>query len=226
MAVDRYPKVHDEWETLARLEAGASLARYGDGEFKLALGREMYRETPTKEKTRLMRHYLCQPVEGLLVGIPTMDKKGPKYRNWKRWYVGFCKVLSPEMQYYSAFISRPDSAPWIDTPEFVQRMIAIWQDRHVTVMAEDGSAVWRLVHKTAKNVASVICPHKETIAQRVRLVDEILGTNPEVVVLSAGAGATIIAGMLTELGVQAIDLGHAGQFMLRQIGDKRWDSTE
>ncbi len=115
-----YPEVRDEYATLKALRAGASIARIGDGELKLIHGAAAMREPANPKLARELLDILQRPVKGLLPGIPTLDPKGPKHINWLKHAVRFCQVLVPGVTYYSAFITRPDSAPWISTNTFAR----------------------------------------------------------------------------------------------------------
>ena len=77
-----YPKVLSEEETLQRVLAGASIARFGDGELKLMLGKACVSQVPNQALSAEMRHIFSGQTKAL-TGIPTLDKRNPKYASWK-----------------------------------------------------------------------------------------------------------------------------------------------
>lgn len=111
-----YPHTLSEGETLQRVLDGASLARYGDGEFNLCNGASIPCQRFDPMLQTCLRGIL-QDSHGCLVGIPNIHSLTPKAPFWKKYLTLAPPLLEPQ-EYASAFISRPDSAPWIDTEAF------------------------------------------------------------------------------------------------------------
>lgn len=221
-----YPHVHDEFETLEKLEQGYSIARFGDGEFKLISGRTQIRE-PAKsvrsDGARLdiaLKAVLDSPCTNCISAIPRMIEESPKYSNWKRHEQRFARLMNPREDYYSAFISRPDSAPWINTREFVDRMIALWEGKEALLVSEKETSIYRLVSMTAGKLIHIPCPHRETWSVSRAILKSIRLAKPDIVLLSCGPAATVMANDVCAMGIQAIDIGSGGQFMLSMIERK------
>lgn len=223
----RYPKVHDEFETLKLLLAGKSIARFGDGEMKLITGGAQIREPANKELGKELRLVLNYPHENCLVGIPTMNPEGPKYPNWKKHANRFAQLVNPKLEYYSAFISRPDSAPWIATREYAEQIVSLWRDKRVAYVSEPGVKFDTLVRHTSMSggLLRIECPHTQTYAVSEDIMGAAVAFRPEVVLLSCGPAATVMANKLCSLGIQALDLGSMGGFILRMLGDKDADES-
>ena len=216
----KYPKVLGEYQTLATLlETGKSIARFGDGEFKLMAGFDQMREPANEALAKELRRIVKKPPKDCLVGIPTLDDKGPKYLNWRqRARERFLPFLAKDVQYYSAFISRPDSAPWIRSFNYAESFVRLWKDKHVTLVAEEGTAIMRLLERTAarEQWEYLTCPHRETYAQADDLEAELRLLSPDVVLLSCGPSASCLAARLSD-SMQALDVGSVGGFLLRQL---------
>lgn len=208
-----------EYETLAELvERGISIARFGDGEFKLMAGFDQMREPANKNLAKELRRIVDEPPERCLVGIPTLDPKGPKYLNWRRRArERFLTFLSPHVQYYSAFISRPDSAPWIRSRNYAEHFVSLWKGKRVALVAEAGTAICRLLDRTAVPGWQLFtCPHRETY-QHIRALESALVTcAPDVAILSCGPAASCLAARLSDR-MQALDVGSCGGFLLREL---------
>lgn len=212
-----YPPVLGEDETLDRVLAGQSLARFGDGEFALAEHRSIRSQHSHPELGRRLREIL-HGTGSCLVGIPNLLAPLPpeKARFWRK-YRRCASLLDPHMVYASAFITRPDNAPWIDTLSYWDRLESLWCDRDVTLVRGDdpkGTGAVSLVPAdlaTARSVRDVIAPGVNAWSAYEDILVRI-GT-PARVLLCLGATATVLAVDLAMRGVHAIDVGHIGMFL-------------
>ena len=211
-----YPKVVGEFETVRKLLEGYSISRFGDGEFKMADGKGYVREDPNPRIARELSSILVAPSETCLVGIPTMDKSGPKFSSWARHEKRFAGMLSESMTYYSAFISRPDSAPWIMVREFAELMQELWAGKKAVVICEPDNSLLRVVGKAARKVEHIECPSSGSYAHIADFRKAVLKAKPDIALLSVGPTATCLAHRLSNR-VQAIDLGSAGGFLRKLL---------
>lgn len=209
----KYPAVLSEVETLKRAASGSSISRFGDGELRLAVGGDCVSQ---REKIPLLvaelKEILYKPRRGCLVCIPNA-LSGPKSGNWKS-YTGsqFVSLYGPQ-QYGSAFITRPDSSPWIDTPEYWASVHDLWRGKDVVLVVGDKKSVTtEMMAGEAKSTREVIGPRQNAYAQIDRIEEEI-GRPAGVVILCMGPTATVLAWRLAAKGVHALDLGHVGMFM-------------
>lgn len=216
-----YPKVHGEFETLAKLHEGYSIARIGDGEFKMIDGAGYVREPPNKKLAHELRQVLRVPHPRCLRAIPTMDPAGPKYPTWKKHTDRFTRLLKRTRgEFYSAFISRPDSAPWIRTREYAQSFEKLWARDRVVVLCEETGSAMRAVSRLAAAAEHIVCPSHEAY----KLIDEfealIVSKKPDIAILSCGMTATCLAMRLTRRGIQAIDFGSGGSFIAKLLTEE------
>lgn len=216
-----YPQVIGEFETIAAILTGKSIARFGDGELKLMDGKGYLREPECKKLGDELLSILQQPDPKCIVGIPTMDPTGPKYEGWIRHEKRFARLLNPEVQYYSAFITRPDSAPRINCIEYAKTVERIWRGKRVTVLCEDKDcSVYKLARLSAKKLKWIGCPHREAYAEIDRFENEIASSRPDVALLSCGPTATCLANRLAARGIHAVDIGSAGGYLLKLLNPK------
>lgn len=212
-----YPVVADEYETIAAVAKGNNLARFGDGEAKLAYGFGYSREPGSAKLAEELKCIIASPQPGCLVGIPTMDQRGPKYENWTRHAARFRGLIDFDLAYYSAFVTRPDSAPWIDTPEYGQLVQSLWLDKRTVVVCERKGSIFAAVKRGAGKVKHIECPHSEAYASIDELERAVCLSDPEIAILSAGPTATCLANRLAKRGVHAVDLGSMGRFLARLL---------
>lgn len=212
-----WPKVLGEFETIDRLLEGWSLQRHGDGELKVLNGAGYSREPANHELTAALLDAFQNPAPGCLVGIPTMDCAGPKYENWTRHQARFELLTDPARLYGSAFVTRPDSAPWINCREYAQKVEGLWAGKRAVVVGEKGGSMIRTVSRRAARAMHVSCPRREAFCMIDVLEANVLARDADVVILCAGPTASVLANRLARHGVHAIDLGSAGQFLGRLL---------
>lgn len=207
----------DEYATVEKLQEGFSISRFGDGEASIIAGGAQVREPANPRLAAELLAILTTPQQGLIVGIPTMDPAGPKYTNWKARAPRFLRFLAKGMLYGSAFISRPDSAPAIQTGAYCEALQRCWTGKKVVVVAEATSKLPTVVEAAARKTVHIVCPRREAYAVLPQLDRLVLRERPEIVLLSHGPSATCFAARLARRGLQALDLGSIGGFLARML---------
>lgn len=216
-----YPKVLGEFETLELILSGHSVGRAGDGEFNHMRGKKNVSQVADPKLTSEMQAAFVDPPKGFVPCIPTMDPRGPKVGNWKKYEASFERFLNPKVRYGSAFISRPDSAPWIDVPVFYDKIESLWRGQEVTLVANgERSLTADFLRQTgAKHVAWVLCAYRDAYKQIGRIEQECTDLGRRAI-LCAGPTATVLAARLARKKIHAVDLGHIGLFWRRYANEK------
>lgn len=215
-----YPQVLGEIETLRAVVAGRSLARYGDGEFKIAAhGAGIKSQRPDPALSERLRQIL-QDSGDCLVGIPNIhavrtyaESTDQKVEFWTK-QLRYSTILNPNRSYVSSLISRPDSAPWIDTDEYWALMESLWIGQDVTVVRGSGKSLAPDDLIGAGEVTDVLCPKQHAFAEYDDILKRI-GT-PKRALICLGPTATVLAVDLCKRGVHAIDLGHVAMFIRKR----------
>lgn len=211
----KYPQVIGEFETMAAVVAGKSLSRIGDGELKMMFGASYSRQKGSLKIATELFNVLNHPTEHCLVGIPTLDARGPKYQNWLRHRDRFEKVIQRTGPFYSAFVTRPDSAPWIEQPDYLALVLKVWAHKRVMLVSEPTNKLRWLMERTAGELIYRECPSEEMYPLIGQYEREILKVKPDIAVLSCGITATCLANRLAAQGIHALDFGSAGGMMVR-----------
>lgn len=222
MSVDKYPKVRDEFETLKKLQEGFSIARFGDGELKLATGKGYIRENPNRHMAHELNEILTKPHPRCLVGIWPLDPKSPKFRSMMRHRERFKTVLSPGVKYYSSLISRPDSAPWIRTREYALEFQKLWLGKNVAIVSEDRSGALRALGYevgVTHQYTHIGCKRHGAYSEIDEIEECVVAVRPDIAILACGPTATCLANRLSKRGIQAIDFGSAGAFISKLLKD-------
>ncbi len=207
-----HPKVMTEFETIEAAKAGASLARYGDGELKLAMGRDCVSQKAGPALAAELRAILKAPPPGVLACIPSpVNAKG---ESWAKFATRAYLDLYGDHTFGSAFVTRPDSAPWIDTEAYWAAVVDLWRDKDVTLVVGTDRSLRAEMMPQAKSVRVVRdeVSHRDAYS-RIDAIEAEIGTPAGPVILCLGATATVLAARLAKKGVHALDLGHIGMFM-------------
>jgi hypothetical protein len=206
-----WPHVVGEEESLWRVLSGMSVARYGDGELNLCLGHGIKSQAFDATLARRLRAILFDSAR-CAVAIPNLLSKTKPF--WERFQQErYVKLLNHKRVYLSAFISRPDSAPWIHTPEYWSHVEDLWRGQDVTLVRGSDKSLTPTMLASAKSVREVRCASQHAWRDYPKLLAKV-GT-PKRALLCCGPTATVMAVDLCERGVHAIDLGHVGMWMRR-----------
>lgn len=213
----RLPKVLTEDETIDAAIAGRSIARYGDGELRIAIGGSSASQAPdlslARELTRMLAHHTKS-----LVCIPAPTNAKPK--NWRKYFEGKYGTLYRQPLYGSAFISRPDSAPWIDRPDYWDKVRSLWRDRDVVLVAGSDRSLTPERMPEARSVKLVQGLYRDSFQVLARIEEEI-GRPAGPVIICLGAAGTVLAERLARRGAWGLDLGHVGM-MMKHAGTGKW----
>ncbi len=210
----KYPRVFGEVETLQRVVAGASLARYGDGELKMASRVVGIKSQVADEHLSARLRSILTTSGPCLVGVPNIHAvidehvSDQKVEHWSK-YLTYRSLLS-ERPYYSSFVTRPDSAPWINTAEYWALLESLWLGQDVTLVRGSSKSLVGEDLDGARTVTEIVAPRQHAWAEYESLLARI-GT-PKRALICLGPTATVMAVDLCAKGVHAIDLGHCGMF--------------
>jgi hypothetical protein len=186
------------------------IARFGDGELRLATGGAAISQRADPTLARELRQ-LLEEYEGFIVGIPNFWAT-PNKAMWSKYQAQPFAALYGQRCYGSAFITRPDNAPWIDTPAYWEKVRGLWAGRDVTLVAGNDKSITPALLEGSASIRMIAGPERDAYGA-VDALEEQVGDWPGVVVLCLGAAATVLAARLARRGVHALDLGHMGMFM-------------
>lgn len=221
----QYPEVRGEMETLGMLRLGGySIARFGDQELLLMLGANTISQTRHPFMIRELRMIIADAHPKCLVGVPTYDPRCPFTKGWLPLRDDFASVMRSAKTYYSAFVSRPDQAPWTNTPEYFDDVEALWRGKDVTLVANGKRSLTPKLLSAAKSVYFVPCAFENAYEEIDSLERQCLQSPNATVLICAGPTATCLANRLAEKGRQGLDLGHIGRFWRRHEEIANWNN--
>lgn len=213
-----YPQVLSENDTIELALAGESLSRFGDGELRLCVGGQ----ARSQEANKKLRIELCDILAGKSKALPCIPnvKNTVKNVSWARYctpdYVRLYKLPA----YGSAFISRPDSAPWINTQSYWYKVRSLWRGKSVTLVWEDKPgpdlSLTPKMMSEATEIRQVRAPALNAYSE-IDAIERAIGRPDGPVIMCLGATATVLAARLAGNGIHALDLGHVGTFMRKAM---------
>jgi glycosyltransferase family protein len=209
-------RVVGERETLRALcERRASLARYGDGELEIMIGRDIHFQEYHPRLARRLREVLQAASRKFLVGVPNFDalqiKTASRKRNWERYRLMFSHLIRRDAEYHSAFVSRPASVVGLESAEYFQAFAPLWEGRDVVLVHHDAKTVKHPLLSRARSSHHVACPPRNAFDQYDALLAETsarLRTPDVLFLIAAGPTAGVLAWDLAQRGAQALDIGH------------------
>lgn len=207
----KYPIIIDE-DTTLDLCATRSIARFGDGEWRCAVGGGCTSQKPDARLALELQQILAKP-RACMVGLPNAKGKTPKRESWDKYTQDKFIRYARQTEYQSSFITRPDNAPWIDRPDYWAKVHALWSGRHVCLVVGDKKSITsEMIEGEAASWREVHGPRQHAYAEIDRLEREV-GVTDELIILCLGTAATVLAYRLAQKGMHALDLGHIGMFM-------------
>jgi hypothetical protein len=219
--VTRYPEVLNEVDTLTAVVAGRSLARYGDGELKMCTGSSIKSQRGDPALAGRLRGIL-QSSGHCLVGIPNIHSETPKRAFWSK-HERFAHLLA-DRPYVSSFITRPDSAPWIDAEAYWAQLESLWVGQEVTLVRGSTKSLTAEDLVGAARVTEIVAPRQHAWSEYAQLLERV--GRPKRALLCLGPTATVMAVDLCAHGVHAIDLGHVGMFLRKRRRGESLTVTE
>ncbi len=210
-------KVRGEYETLDWLATHAgSIARYGDGELLLMLGRGIPFQEFDPVLAQRLRTILGKSNERFIVGIPNFDKlavtSANKLKMWQKDRIRFSHFVTRGLPYFSMYISRPRGIVGLESAAYYERMRQLWTDRTVVLVSNQAAANEHSVYANARQVHLVRCPAQHAFREYSQLLRacevHLQNDAAPLFLLSAGPTATLLAWDLSERGAQALDIGH------------------
>lgn len=233
------PSIKSREDTLQALVDGKkSICRFGDGEFNMALGRDIGFQKNSVRLTQRMNQVLHSTCPNILIGLPDIFGSLNAYSEFSRkwWREYQCRNID-ELKFLvgniplaaNSFITRFSSDYIVNSgnvliPKFKQ----IWDGRDLYVVEGDKSrlGVGNDLFENTKSIKRIIVPAKGAFDIYDGLFGVCCKLIPKdcLVVIALGPTATILAYDLAVKGYQALDLGHIDiqyEYFLRGIHDKK-----
>lgn len=212
----KLPKILNSDKSLDELiTSGKSIARYGDGEFKLIMGENIGFQKSHPKLTRRLKEILKNDNDNVLVGI--VDIFGYCPNTYMKKIVMLCretlyKYINFNKTYVDASLARRFVFPTEEQGvEYYNKIKSLWNNKDVVIVEGAGSrlGVGNDLFEGAKSIQRILCPIKNAFSKYDAILSECL-KQPEdkLFILALGPTATLLAVDLAEKGYRALDIGH------------------
>ena len=220
----KFPIVKSKEETLdTLLREKRSIARYGDGEFKIMFGNSIRFHKYSPKLASRLKEVLVSNAPRILIGVPdvfgSLERFKPEDRVfWRRFLASYrtavYELLSFERTYYDAFCSRPyiSFADGINNSGgYFEKIKRLVRGKEVILIEGELSRVGigNDLLGGAASVRRILGPKRDAFDRYDDLFKEATKHPKDVLFLLAlGPAATVLAFDLANDGYQALDIGH------------------
>lgn len=192
-----------------------SVARYGDGEFKLLMGESIGFQKANPVLAKRLKEIIKNEDEKVLVGI--VDIFGYCGTDYWRKIVMLCReTLYKYINFSNTYLNANLARCFIfkseaDGVAYYEKLKSIWKDKDIVIVEGAGSrlGVGNDLFAGAKSIQRILCPIKDAFSK----YDEILAecskiSKDKLFILALGPTATVLAYDLAQKGYRALDIGH------------------
>ena len=206
------------------IENRCSVSRFGDGEFDVIMGgSEGYTRPNTRLAASLKHVLMSSDAPNHMVGIPLPMKEIDGLRPLSRDFWGFfvknnineiLPLLSNNRTYIDTQLSRfyiayTDKS---NCAKHVELLKKLWDGRDIVIVegTQSRTGVGNDLYDNAKSLKRILGPAKDAFDVYDKMLNAITChvSKNQLILMSYGPCATILAYDLAKLGYQAIDLGH------------------
>ena len=221
------PIIKSSNETVSKIiHDRCSLARFGDGEFRVMKNRGIRFQSASPELVKKLDLVLNSNKSNLLLALPdcfgSLEDYRPKAADfWRKWLVAkrprVYASLDMERSYYNAFFSRAymiynkTEQHYINCQTYFENIKQIWAGRDVIICEGENTrfGLFNDLLDGANSISRILCPARNAYDK----YDDILSAfeninNDKLVLIALGPTATVLVYDLHGRGFQAIDIGH------------------
>lgn len=219
------PKVLSVEDTLDLIiKDNLSVIRFGDGEITLIEKNDLLFQKADPQLITRLKEILKSNIKGLLICVPGLFGSLEGYaRDAYRFALHhqfhyrhmWLEFLSPSQVYGDTLITRPYLAYKQElrenSGEVFKKIFSIWQGRDVVLIEGEKSrlGVGNNMFQAAKSVSRILCPPENAYSKYAQILEATTKVKKEnLILLSLGPAAKVLAYDLFLAGYRVIDIGH------------------
>ena len=216
LASVRLPKVMNAWDSLYAIASSEkSVARCGDGEFKLIMGENISFQKYDEKLAQRLANILRYQNENILVGIT--DAFGYCPTDFMCKIIVQCRdTLYKYFDFSKSYIDTNVTRQLIFTSEeqgrdYYEKMKSIWTNKNIVLVEGAGSrlGIGNDLFDNAASIKRIVCPIKDAFSKYAQILEECLKMPKDFLfIMALGPTATVLAEDLTNSGYRALDIGH------------------
>jgi len=225
------PQIKSIEDTLDKIiNDKCSISRFGDGEFACMNHSRISFHDPSEDLAERLKEVISSDLPNLLIGLPdcfgSLDCYVPYTRKFWRKYMSKKRqmtysYLNMNRVYYNAFFNRyylnfnKTEEQYQRSCSYLKRLKEIWKNRDVILFESQEArlGVGNDILDGAKSVSRILfCPVKNAFNKYDQILSAFNDIDPEnLILVSLGPTATVLAYDLCKKGYQAVDIGHISE---------------
>lgn len=216
-----------------------SIARFGDGEFKIIYGLGIGFHRSSKSLKNKLLNVLNSSLTNLLIGINLpyheheLNLRPDSWRNYwknyiKKYKFKIIKLLNVNRKYYFALVFKYSllfkNKKKFDIPNYIKMLKRIWDKRDILIIEGQftRSGIGNDLFNNAKSIKRILCPPENAFRVYRKIINAFIKLKIQknsLILISLGPAASVLSYDICKMGYQAIDIGHADveyEFYLRK----------
>lgn len=204
------------------LSSKKSIARFGDGELDLILGRPLKFQKTDDNLSKRLEEILRSKQDNCLIGIPdvissfynlTDESEEFWIKNMYRTRSIWLKYLDKNETYCTANLTRlymryKDKSK---CKEYFNLLKKIWEEREIVICEGEKTrfGIGNDLLEKCKSIQRIICPAENAFDKYKEILRELRKQNKDkLFIIALGPTATVLAYDIAQEGYQALDIGH------------------
>ncbi len=215
------PTVYDINQTIDFILKGTSIARFGDGEFRIINGFDIpFQKFDPKLKQKLKKIFDTE-TNNLLIGLPETFSSLNKFTFsekifWRKYMAKNRKfiyqLINLRQKYGSAFFSRPylRYKNKKNINKTFNKIKKIWDNKNILIIEGAGTriGVGNDLLNNCQSIKRIICPNINAFSKYNKILKTAMRIKSDINLIALGPVAKILTYDLTKLNRQTIDVGH------------------
>ena len=199
-----------------------SLVRYGDGEMSIILGGYINFQKYDAQLSRRLKDILMSDDHNIMIGIPLAIKNTTGYNKeasdfWKQnmdtGRMHWNKLCNPKKIYCNASMTRLfiDYEDKGNSIKWFNQFKEIWSNKDILLIEgkESKLGINNDLFSNSNDIKRIIAPSRDAYDRYEEILETIIRyRKDQLVLLSLGPTATILAYDLAKRGIRALDIGH------------------
>ncbi|MDL2316050.1 GT-D fold domain-containing protein, partial [Desulfovibrio sp. OttesenSCG-928-A18] len=217
----KLPTVKTNLETLDLvLSSGKSVARFGDGEFRLLFNKDIPFQKSSGLLSVRFAEILRNDVPGVLVGIPdafgSLAHAGSTWRFWRRFMQSYRQDIYNFLNFDSVYVDTGFARSSVavraaDGRLALERLKGLWADRDLVIIegTKTKFGIGNDLLAKAASVRRIVAPPYDAFDKYDAILAEACKIEKNCLILAPlGPTATVLCHDLGKAGYQAVDIGH------------------
>ena len=197
------------------INSNRSLARFGDGEFKLMFGESINFQKYDRLLEKRLKEIIKNNNENLTVGLP--DTFGYCESEYFRKLLAclrkeLYKFINFDTTYCNAFITRQFKFENKQDGEiYYKKFKRLWNNKEIVIIEGKGTylGIGNDLFSNAASIKRIVCPNKDAFSKYQEILSEAMKQSKnKLFLLALGPTATVLADELSKNGFRAVDIGH------------------